>query len=429
MIGAQSSKPNISIVQDSLLGAYRMTIGVQKLRKEQFFDIATHVGLTNTEILKKVQHIRKILHEKGKKTQCFTGKGLVSLFLPSDFLYDKKNDADPEEPSVKIYRGVLYEGTFDKAILGASHNSLIQVIHKGYGPDMASSFVDNIQFVSNNWLLISGFSVGIEDCIIPESCSIEKEQKIMDVIQKCYMKAEGIQTTTTNPGIREVRTKAALEEAKDVGLRLAKEALRGDNNFLSTVRSGSKGDFFNIAQITGLLGQQNLVGQRVKPVMNNGKRTLPHYPFEGLTVRDKYESRGFVDSSFIKGLNPRQFYFHAMSGREGVCDTALNTAKTGYTQRRMVKLMEDMKVAYDGSVRDTNGRMYQAAYGETGVDPTCTVKVGEQQEVCDVSRIVAKMNMEINVKRQIISKASQSKPSSKSIRPRVSKFMKTRVKG
>ena len=86
---------------------------------------------------------------------------------------------------------------------------------------------------------------------------------------------------------------------------------------------------FNIAQITGLLGQQNVSGQRVQPTLNNNTRTLPHYPMEKekYDMRMEYESRGFVDSSFIKGLSPRQYYFHSMSGRESTCDTSLNTAK------------------------------------------------------------------------------------------------------
>ena len=33
IISAQSSKPNIAIVQDSLLGSYRMTLGIQKITK------------------------------------------------------------------------------------------------------------------------------------------------------------------------------------------------------------------------------------------------------------------------------------------------------------------------------------------------------------------------------------------------------------
>ena len=134
------------------------------------------------------------------------------------------------------------------------------------------------------------------------------------------MEAEGVKETTVHPNIREVRINAALNKAKDIGLRIAKDSLSKNNNFLSTVQSGSKGDFFNIAQIAGLLGQQNLKGRRVPLSLNHGKRSLPHYPFGEMIPEMEYESRGFIDRGFLRGLTPRQFYFHAMSGREGICD-------------------------------------------------------------------------------------------------------------
>lgn len=317
IISAQSSKPNMCIVQDSLLGAYRMTKGLQIVRKDQFYDISMKTGLSLKDVQSKIQNIRKVFKEKGKKVQCFHGKGLISLALPNDLNYEKKNNVNPDEPIVKIYKGVLYEGTLDKSTLGAVNNSLIQIIHKEYGPDITASFIDCVQFVSNSWLLIDGFSIGIGDCLVQDG---KKSEEISDVIKKCLIEAETIKSTTSHSGIREVRIIGALSKAKDIGLKIAKDSLDQNNNFLSTVKSGSKGDYFNVAQITGLLGQQNLLGQRINPILNNGKRTLPHYPLEDLSIEMEYESRGFIDSSFISGLNPRQFYFHAMSGREGCCD-------------------------------------------------------------------------------------------------------------
>lgn len=390
LISAQDGKPNMAIVQDSLLGAYRMTVGIQKVRKDQFFNISLKLDITVEQTMMKIQHISRIMKKKGKSSDPYHGKGLISLILPDDLIYEKKNNTDPNEPVLKIYRGVLYEGAINKTIVGASHNSLIQIMYKEYGADAAAKFIDGIQFITNNWLLISGFSVGVEDCLIQGK---NKEEEIKDEIQKCFIEAEGIKTTTSHPIIRELRISAVLNKAKDIGLRIAKDALDQNNNFLSTVNSGSKGDFFNIAQITGLLGQQNLKGQRVVYSLNHGKRSLPHYPFGELPVDIEYESRGFIASSFIKGLNPKQFYFHAMSGREGICDTAMGTATSGYMQRRIVKLTEDIKTQYDGTVRDSIGKTYQLSYGGDGLDPVNTVKVNGSHEVCDVSRIVARLNM------------------------------------
>jgi DNA-directed RNA polymerase beta' subunit len=409
IISPQNSKPMITIVQDSLVGAYRMTYYNNKFTKSQFFDIAMKLPrppwstmktdddmITSDEILERIQHIRRILKEKGRKTQIYDGYGLVSLALPFDFNYEKLNKKKEGEPSVKIYKGVMYEGALDKTVLGSSHNAIQQVLNKEYDPETSAYFIDCIQFIANNYLLVYGFSVGLGDCLISQEedeTGTTKQKKIRYIIEKCYIEAEGVKETTQHPNIREIRVNASLNKAKDIGLRIAKEALETDNGFLSTVNSGSKGDFFNIAQITGLLGQQNLKGQRVQLLLNHGKRSLPHYPFEGMTPEMEYESRGFIDRGFLIGLNPRQFYFHAMSGREGICDTALGTATSGYMQRRIIKLTEDMKIQQDGTVRDIPGKIYQMSYGEFGVDPTRTVKVKDSQEICDISRLINRLNM------------------------------------
>ena len=90
------------IVQDSLLGAYRMTKGIQIVRKDQFYDISLKTGLSIADIQHKIQMIRKVFKEKGKKAQCFHGKGLISLAFPNDLNYEKKNNVNPNEPTVKI---------------------------------------------------------------------------------------------------------------------------------------------------------------------------------------------------------------------------------------------------------------------------------------------------------------------------------------
>ena len=59
-----------------------------------------------------------------------------------------------------------------------------------------------------------------------------------------------------------------------------------------------------------------------------------------------------VENSFYSGLTPTEFFFHTMGGREGLVDTAVKTAETGYMQRRLVKSLEDLVQAYDGTVRN-----------------------------------------------------------------------------
>ena len=70
----------------------------------------------------------------------------------------------------------------------------------------------------------------------------------------------------------------------------------------------------------------------------------------------------------MKGLTPTEFYFHAMGGREGLIDTAVKTSETGYIQRKLIKGMEDARIASDYTVRNANGNILQFLYGEDGFD-------------------------------------------------------------
>ena len=385
IITPQTSKPNITIVQDTLLAAYKMTRGEVSIRRDQFYQCVSF--MSSGFVLRKLKHIESTVKSLKLKYKVFSGRGLISLILPSDFYYEVKNNAWDEEPVVKIHKGVMISGTLSKEILGASYNSLITILHKEYGVKTVCDFVDNIQFIAMNWLLIKGFSVGLGDCL-----ATQKEQ-IENVVERCFIEAKGIEETTRNPYIRELKITACLGKAKDIGMKLAKEALKPDNSFISTVMSGSKGDYFNIAQITGIVGQQNLGGKRIPNML--GERSLPHYPMnETLSVEQEYEARGFIRHSFIHGLNPKEFYFHAMTGREGITDTAMGTAKSGYIQIKIIKLIEDIQVNYDNTVRNTTGTLFQSMYGDDGLDASMLVKTKHGMSFTNIERLSERLNNE-----------------------------------
>lgn len=80
-----------------------------------------------------------------------------------------------------------------------------------------------------------------------------------------------------------------------------------------------------------MVGQQNVEGKRIPFGFKH--RTLPHF------IKDDYgpESRGFVENSYLAGLTPTEFFFHAMGGREGLIDTAVKTAETGKSRQLGVR--------------------------------------------------------------------------------------------
>jgi len=380
ILSAQSNKPEMVIVQDSLLGAYKMTEKIQHMSKAHFMKCMMHIE-HDYDYSTRLQQIRSIRNEDN---DVYSTHALFGFLFPSNFHIDY--------PTLTIQHGVVTSGFFDKCALKASKGSLIRVLCMEYGVNVTARFIDNIQFLTNGWLEMNPFSVGIQDCLIGDS---QKKEEIKNVIHKYFLEAINVSKSTDHPQIREARINCALNKAKDIGLKIAKETLKPDNNFISTVTSGSKGDYFNIAQITGLLGQQNLNGHRPAPTLSNKKRTLIHYPE---TIIDdparKYRSRGFVASSFIEGMHPDEMFFHAMTGREGMTKTAMGTATSGYIQRSIVKINEDLKVEYDGTIRDAKKNIYQFAFGNHGFDPA-KVNINEAKgEVypVNIERLANKLN-------------------------------------
>ena len=388
LTSAQSSKSNLKIVQDSLLANYLMTKPGMNMTKSRFHNICCKSEWSISQINKKERRITRVLKKYNKDWSVYSGRGLFSMMLPDNFFYEKRTGANTDEPIVVIKEGTLLAGTISKSDLGGGHSSILRIMIKEYPVKVALEFIDNVQFLANEWLMYHGFSVGIKDCIAT------KEEEIKRAIDKCFMEATLAEQTTKNTAIKEARVNEALSKARDIGMKLAKDALRKDNNFISTVTSGSKGDFFNIAQIAGLMGQQNFSGQRIKPALNKNRRPLVHYPFSKMTQDVEYESKGFVRNSFIHGLSPQEGWFHAITGREGVTDTSMKTARTGYIQRKLIKVAEDISTHYDGTVRYANGSIVQFAYGEDGLDGSETIVRKGEPEICDMKRMIQKLNFE-----------------------------------
>ena len=138
------------------------------------------------------------------------------------------------------------------------------------------------------------------------------------------------------------------------------------NSLYQTVASGSKGNLVNIAQLIGAVGQQSLEGHRT---FGSGRIPMPAESSVHVLQKD-----GFVRHSYFQGLEPCEFFFHAMAGREGLSDTAVKTSTTGYVQRRLVKAMETLCVQYDGTVRNSREHIIQFSYGSDGYDASFLVR-------------------------------------------------------
>jgi DNA-directed RNA polymerase II subunit RPB1 len=296
----------------------------------------------------------------------------VTLERRAAWFRDGEADAmSPVDAQVLIQEGRVVAGTLCKRTLGASAGGLVHVIWMEHGPEAARAFLSQTQFTINHWLLQHGFSIGIGDLIAdPRTMAI-----INDIMNRAKRDVKGLiekvqggdleqQPGRTVMESFENQVNQVLNKARDDAGNMAQQSLDDTNNVVRMVQAGSKGSFINISQMIACVGQQNVEGKRVPFGFN--QRTLPHF------TKDDYgpESRGFVENSYLRGLTPQEFFFHAMGGREGLIDTAVKTASTGYIQRRLVKAMEDLMVRYDGTVRNAMGEVVQFLYGEDGMEGT-----------------------------------------------------------
>ncbi|GJN25505.1 hypothetical protein PR202_gb13340 [Eleusine coracana subsp. coracana] len=218
----------------------------------------------------------------------------------------------------RIEKGELLSGTLCKKTLGTSTGSLIHVIWEEVGPDAASKFLGHTQWLVNYWLLQNGFSIGIGDTIadvvtmeqINETISKAKNDVKVLIKQAQDKKLEAEPGRTVMESF-ENRVNQVLNKARDDAGSSAQKSLSESNNLKAMVTAGSKGSFINISQMTACVGQQNVEGKRIPFGFTD--RTLPHF------TKDDYgpESRGFVENSYLRGLTPQEFFFHAMGGRGG----------------------------------------------------------------------------------------------------------------
>ena len=58
----------------------------------------------------------------------------------------------------------------------------------------------------------------------------------------------------------------------------------------------------------------------------------------------------------------------------------------------MVKVLEDVSVRYDGTVRNASNHIIQWSYGEDGLDRSQTVVLNDKTELCDIARMAEKIN-------------------------------------
>ncbi|MEC8626545.1 MAG: DNA-directed RNA polymerase subunit A', partial [Candidatus Thermoplasmatota archaeon] len=305
---------------------------------------------------------------------CFRGEDLMSLIIP-DNIHMRFRSRSLDD--VKVHNGQI-SGTLDKRAIGAEDGRLLDAIIQTNGPSRGAEFLDQFTRLTIGACTSLGFTTGIDDEDLSEDAiaGIEKANDEARIAVRAELEkfGEDGQDYETRPGRTPVETleeniMIILDQGKQAAGDVAKDELNRSGSTNAAVNmaiSGARGSMDNLTMMAGSIGQAKVRGRRLERGYED--RVLPHFKRGDKGGRQK----GFIASSFKRGLQPTEFFMLSVSGRESLVDTAVRTAKSGYMQRRLINAMDDLKVYNDDmlSVRNTANRIIQFSYGEDGIDPS-----------------------------------------------------------
>lgn len=382
LLTPKSGEPIIAATQDFITGSYLIS------HKDSFFDrgnVAQLLSMMSDADMQFDIPPPAIF----KPVRLWTGKQIFSMLIRPNkkskvvinldaknksFMGHPKNlpnELSPNDGYVVIRGSSILSGVMDKAILGdGKKDSVFYTILRDYGPDEAAAAMNRMAKLCARYLGNRGFSIGINDVTPGSDLKAKKEFMVEQAYSNCdeLIKLYNSGKLETQPGCNEEQTLEAKisgilsKVREEVGDICIKE-LDSLNAPLIMATCGSKGSTLNVSQMVAVVGQQIISGKRVPDGFQD--RSLPHFT----KMSKSPQSKGFVRNSFFSGLTPPEFLFHAISGREGLVDTAVKTAETGYMSRRLMKSLEDLSASYDNTVRNSSNGIVQFTYGGDGLDP------------------------------------------------------------
>lgn len=343
--------PVIACKHDHITGCYLLTRDEAKFTKKEAAEILFASGIEPKDLKEE-----------------YTGKELFSLILPSDLNVEFKSSF--EQDTVIIKNGKLVKGVIDDKAIGEKKGKLIDIIERKYDPETVKNFINTLARMSLEVAVRKGFSISISD----QDISKKAKKRIEEITQEYEDSSVKLIKEFNNNKIESFGGMTAEQSLENRILQLGgmsansvSETIKKDIGLTSAVlmaRTGARGSFVNLTQICGFVGQESLEGARIHRGYTN--RTLSHFEQGSLGLK----ACGFVSNGYKKGLDPYEFFFDAMNSRENLMDKSLHTRHSGYMERRLVNALQDLRVEYDGSVRDSKNNIVQFLAGEDGIDPS-----------------------------------------------------------
>ncbi len=289
-----SGKPVASPTQDITLGCYYLTVAAEKPEK------ISRLFANPDEVMMALDRGSVGLHDwivvqmDGRRLETTPGRVILNEALPDEirFVNDTLTKKKLADIVLHCYRTVGLERTV--------------------------RLLDDLKNVGFAYATKAGFSIGIDDMVIPSDKQelIEKARKEVGVVERDY-RAGNLTAGERYNKIIDIWT----HTTDSIADALFRELKYNDgkptvNPVFAMVDSGARGSRQQIRQLAGMRGLM------AKP--------------SGEIIESP------ITANFREGLSVLEYFVSTHGARKGLADTALKTADSGYLTRRLVDVAQDV---------------------------------------------------------------------------------------
>lgn len=310
LIDRSRGKCTIQVVQDLCSACYCLTLSdtiINSTTMNQLFMMIHYDTRKN-------KHDLLIEYQKQKK---IFGYQIMNFIVPDNFCCSIKS-------TILVKNGFVQPLTFSKPEIQA----MFKAICVQYPASTAVQFISDFSRMMTKYISdFRGLSISLNDISLGSQINNQFQNKIGRVCKlveehcfhDCSQKMIGL---------------SACNNIFENNIKSTSFYNNTSNSLSIMINSGAKGKITNLQQLTTCIGQQIVNAQFPEPqtCFSDSEQSV--------------QSTGFISSSYTKGVTSSEQFYLALGGRDGLIDTSLKTAETGYKQRKSQKAMEDIVCSY-----------------------------------------------------------------------------------
>ena len=305
--------------QDMVLGCYYLTLEKNEMQGEG------RIFASEDDVLLALENKKISLHARIKLR--FNGSFMnLSTYYDDQAvkvcpITEMRNELIDTTPGRIIFNSILPKGIpFINGMLKKKGlESLVFYAYLKVGLEPTVDMLDKIKELGFNHATFAGFSLGIDDFIIPREKPelVEKAEKEIQKIEDLYREGTISAGERFN---RAVEIWGAVTDKVSTAMieKMRKVSFEGKelNSLFVMADSGSRGNKQQIRQLAGMRG-----------LMSKPSGEIIETP---------------IVSNLREGLNVLQYFISTHGARKGLADTALKTANSGYLTRKLVDVSQEV---------------------------------------------------------------------------------------